>query len=80
MGTLIVRNLDDDTKQRLRLQAARLGHSMEEEARQILARALRPPVEAGLGSRIRDRFAACDGQELKLPDRRDPPRAAAPKS
>lgn len=76
MSTLTVRNLDDDLKQRLRLQAARHGHSMEEEVRQILRRALDRPTERGLGSRIRDRFAAYDGEELELPDRLDPPRAA----
>ena len=35
-----------------------------------------PAAEQGLGSRIRDRFAAYDGQELELPERRDPPRPA----
>ena len=74
--SLTVRNLDDELKQRLRLEAARHGHSMEEEVRQILRRALDRPPEGGLGSRIRERFAAYDGQELELPDRRDPPRAA----
>ncbi len=76
MSTLTVRNLDDDLKQRLRLEAARHGHSMEEEVRQILNRALNQPTETGLGSRIRDRFAAWDGEELELPERRDLPRAA----
>jgi len=77
MSTLTVRNIDDDLKQRLRLEAARHGHSMEEEVRRILRRALsEPAAEQGLGSRIRDRFAAYDGQELELPERRDPPRPA----
>ena len=39
MSTLTVRNIDDDLKQRLRLEAARHGHSMEEEVRRILRRA-----------------------------------------
>ncbi|KXJ48254.1 MAG: plasmid stabilization protein [Alcanivorax sp. Nap_24] len=76
MNTLTVRNLDDELKLRLRLEAARHGHSMEEEVRQILRRALNQPAEDGLGTRIRERFAPYDGQELELPDRRDPPRAA----
>jgi hypothetical protein len=33
MATLTIRNLDDSTKAQLRLQAARHGRSMEEEAR-----------------------------------------------
>lgn len=36
--TLTIRNLDEDVKQRLRVQAARHGRSMEAEAREILAR------------------------------------------
>lgn len=36
MASLTIRNLDDATKAQLRLQAARHGHSMEEEARRIL--------------------------------------------
>jgi len=67
MSTLTVRNLDDELKQRLRLEAARHGYSMEEEVRQILRRALDRPSEGGLGSRIRNRFAAYDGEELMNP-------------
>ena len=37
-NTLTVRNLDEAVKQKLRLQAARHGRSMEAEARDILAR------------------------------------------
>jgi len=36
MGTLTIRNLDEDLKQRLREQAARHGVSMEQEARSLL--------------------------------------------
>ncbi|TIL71010.1 MAG: hypothetical protein E5Y65_23345 [Mesorhizobium sp.] len=36
MGTLTIRNLDDDLKQKLREQAARHGVSMEQEARNLL--------------------------------------------
>lgn len=39
MATLSIRNLPDDVHARLRLRAARAGHSMEAEARQILAAA-----------------------------------------
>lgn len=39
MATLTVRNLPDETRDRLREQAARSGHSMEAEVRDILTRA-----------------------------------------
>mgnify|MGYP000017586837 CR=1 FL=1 len=38
MATLTIRNLDDNVKQALREQAARHGVSMEEEARNLLAK------------------------------------------
>ena len=37
MATLTIRNLPDDVRKRLRVRAAENGHSMEAEARQILA-------------------------------------------
>ncbi len=59
MAQLLVRNLDDEVKARLRRRAARRGHSMEEEARDILRNALRDEGDSipGLGSRIAARFA-----------------------
>ena len=58
MAQLLVRNLDDEVTARLRRRAARRGHSMEEEARDILRNALRDEVDSipGLGSRIAARF------------------------
>jgi plasmid stability protein len=59
MAQLIVRNIDEDVKRRLRERAERRGKSMEAEARDILSSALaeteRPSV--GLGTRIAARFA-----------------------
>ena len=40
MGTITVRNLDEDLKRRLRIRAAQNGHSMEQEVRDILKAAL----------------------------------------
>ena len=40
MTTLTIRNLDEHTKEQLRIQAARHGRSMEEEARTILREAI----------------------------------------
>lgn len=77
MATLTIRNLDDDLKARLRVEAAQHGHSMEEEVRSILRRALiQPSTAAGLGSRIHQRFSALGGADLDLPARQDKPRAA----
>ncbi|AZD27065.1 FitA-like ribbon-helix-helix domain-containing protein [Pseudomonas chlororaphis] len=77
MASLTIRNLDDHIKERLRIEAAHNGHSMEEEARLILRRALsRTAASQGLGSRIRARFAEVGAVELELPERTEPPRAA----
>lgn len=78
VATLTVRGLDDETKARLRVSAARHGRSMEAEVRAILDDALpSQPPSGGFGSRIHARFAALDGVELDLPDRREMPRAAS---
>jgi antitoxin FitA len=81
MAALTIRGLDDDTKARLRVRAARHGRSMEAEVRAILEDAL-PPQRAtgGLGSRIRARFGAVGGMELELPERSEQPRAATPQA
>lgn len=77
MATLTVRGIDEQTKTRLRVRAARHGRSMEAEARAILRDALPPEQPSGgLGSRIHARFAAAGGAELKLPTRHEAPRPA----
>ena len=70
MASMTIRNLSDDLKQRLRIQAAEHGHSMEEEARIILRAALiehAPP--ANLARAIHDRFAPLGGVDLDIPPR-----------
>ncbi|MHB1810394.1 MAG: FitA-like ribbon-helix-helix domain-containing protein [Solirubrobacteraceae bacterium] len=77
MATLTIRGLDERTKARLRVRAARHGRSMEAEVRAILQDALPgEPPSVGLGSRIHARFAAAGAAELELPSRREAPRAA----
>jgi plasmid stability protein len=67
VATLTIRNLDHDLKAKLRLRAAGHGRSMEEEARQLLRRALtHEEPTMGLGSRITRRFAEVGGAELPL--------------
>jgi plasmid stability protein len=81
MATLTIRNLDERTKAQLRIQAARHGRSMEEEARTILRAAIeaKPPSAAtkqGLGSRIHAHFAQLGGVELELSGRSSQPTPA----
>jgi plasmid stability protein len=80
MATLTIRNLDEHTKAQLRIQAARHGRSMEEEARTILRSAVeaRQPAGTGtgLGSRIQAHFAQLGGVELELPERSSQPSPA----
>lgn len=73
MASLTIRNVDEATKQRLRMRAARHGVSMEEELRRILKEALRPAeAPSGLGQRLRDRFAQVSAEEFVLPKRHTP--------
>ncbi len=57
MGSLTIRNIEDDVKQRLRVRAAGNGRSMEEEARDILRRLLgQDPPAPNLATSIRGRM------------------------
>jgi plasmid stability protein len=78
MASITIRNLDDELKTRLRVQAAHHGRSMEEEARHILRTALAGEVQPlqNLGESIRRRLASVGGVDLDLPPRepmREPP-------
>lgn len=74
MAQLLVRNLDDDVKTRLRSRARRHGRSTEEEVREILRNAVRTEGSAKppLGSRLAERFAAF-GLDEDIPELRDQP-------
>jgi len=74
MASITIRNLDENVKSRLRVQAAVHGRSMEDEARDILAAALnrQPTQRLNLAAAIRARVAPLGGIELELPAR-DPP-------
>ena len=79
MASVTIRNLDAETKARLRVRAARHGRSMEEEARTLLRTALLEETGAGgnLADAIRARFRRLGGVELRLPARepmREPPK------
>ncbi len=78
MANLLIRNLDDRVKSRLKARAVRRGHSMEQEAREILSGALaveRAEVK-GLATAIRALVRSLGGGTLEGPDRqrvREPP-------
>jgi plasmid stability protein len=77
MATLTIRNLDDQVKALLRVEAARHGRSMEEEVRVILQNALTGTANTtGFGSRVHQRFASFAEEGLSLPDRTEQPKAA----
>ncbi len=67
MASLSVRKIDDGIYERLRDRAARHGVSMEEEARQILRRAVVGPER--LGQWAAECFGEAHGAELDLSSR-----------
>jgi len=66
MGTLTIRKLSDETKDRLRVRAAEKGPSMEEEARYIIEDAVGPDDKVGLAEAIYRIFAPLGGVDLEL--------------
>lgn len=78
MASITIRNLDEQTKRRLRRRAAEQNRSMEEEVRQILRSALaEEPESAGnLADAIARRFRPLGGAIIEAPPRvrgRTPP-------
>jgi len=84
MSTLTIRNVKENTKQALRLRAARKGVSVEQEVRSILDRAVDEAVDGNDGPRegaslyeaIRSLVEPYGGFEIELPKRgssREPP-------
>lgn len=78
MPMITIRRLEPETKQRLRMRAARNGRSMEAEARAILRDALATSDadDVGLGTWIARHVERVGGADLEVPARealRDPP-------
>ena len=69
MATITIRNLNTETKDKLRLLAARHGRSMEEEARRILTYAVNQDDTTGLGTFIVQQFEGISDVELEIPAR-----------
>lgn len=73
MATLMIRSIDDRVKLELRVLAARRGVSMEQQARDILERAvLGPTHDQPFAQRIQQRFAKVAVDTLPLPERQSP--------
>jgi plasmid stability protein len=71
MAQLVVRNIEDTVKSRLRHRAARHGRSMEEEVRDILRDAVKEEetFASGLGTAISSRFRKL-GLKFDIPELR----------
>ncbi|BCH28151.1 hypothetical protein MesoLjLc_00810 [Mesorhizobium sp. L-8-10] len=81
MASLTIRNLENDTRQILRLRAARHGNSLAEEVRMILRRVAseeeRPGRKHGnLYDAIRELVEPHGGFDLEIPERSLPSRDA----
>jgi plasmid stability protein len=63
MAMLTVRNIPDEVHRTLRIRAARHGHSMEAEVREILESAVSPAGRVKLGSLLAD-----IGRQARLTD------------
>jgi plasmid stability protein len=78
MATLTIRSLDDETRDKLRVRAAKNGRSMEAEVRALIEAAVSEPAEppGNLYSRVRQRIEGLDLPEIPEPDRSEMPRFA----
>jgi antitoxin FitA len=65
MASITIRNFDETLKVRLRVRAAHHGRSMEEEARQILRRALVEQHTAGNLAELAQALFGADGCEIE---------------
>ena len=80
MASLTIRNVDEGLKTSLRVQAARHGHSMKQEAREILRRAVQTSqTNTEFAKRIQKHFTGLKVEALPIPKRRVA-RVTAPKA
>jgi antitoxin FitA len=78
MAQIVVRDLEESVKQRLKRRAERHGRSMEDEVRHILRNAVREEdKQPGLGTQMARLFAGIGLKEGELQELEDqPPRPA----
>ena len=67
MASIVIRNLDETTKRKLKIRAATNGRSMEQEAREILRSAVAHAAKKrpNLAERVREIFGPLGGVELE---------------
>lgn len=70
MANISIRKLDEKTYHKLCMRASQHGVSMEEEARQILSRAVAAPEK--VSTIFRNHFGKKNGVDLTSPHRRTP--------
>src|SRR5579863_7389765 len=67
MASITIRNLEAETKRKLKIRAAMNGRSMEQEAREILKTAMAQTAKrkSNVAERIREIFGPLGGVELE---------------
>jgi len=84
MATLVIRNIEEGLRTRLKQRAAAAGRSMEEEVRNLLRESLEAdplPPDTSLWSGMRALFEPLGGIELEIerqPGQRPPPDFSGP--
>lgn len=71
MASLLVRDIDEETKHALAVRAAQNGRSQQAEALSILRQALQPSKRSWAKMLIED-AAEVDGMEIEFPKRHAP--------
>lgn len=67
MASLTIRKLNDETKRLLKAKAAQKGHSLEEEVRLTLDKAVNPAArKTGVGTAINKMFREVGGSDLQV--------------
>lgn len=69
MASIIIRNIEDELKERLRIRAEQHGHSMEEEVRTILRRAIGGISGSELLEVSENLFGKARGVDIEQPSR-----------
>lgn len=72
MPDLLVKSVSDADKKKLRLQAARHGHSMQEELRTIIHNGVNPSGGQSFYEALKEAFDGLEDEGFTLPERRAP--------
>ena len=72
MPDLLVKSVSDADKKKLRLQAARHGHSMQEELRTIIHNGVNPSSGQSFYQALKEAFDGLEDDGFTLPERHVP--------